>query len=754
MEEEGRTPATQSMPRVKERPATTQLSEQLAHGSSTPRQQLDARLKQQTLMLSVLGGRDPAFGQEQPSPSGRSISPSPLRNSDANLMSHEAQSNQQGNGSSETSVWQVAVSKTTGREYYLNPLTGESTYDKPEDLSSHEAAAPADAGSLWQVAVSTTTGREYYINTLTGESTYDKPEEMCSQESAAPADADSLSPGGSTSNRVELIALHGQSQHYRSQMEEQMRLKEMMELQMRQLLQENEMANEKERVASDENKRLRAAFAQAESAQHATLQQHAAEVSAAVDARQQIEMQLQQLQGIQSNSAPPQASQMQENMALQENTALRVELAEMVHAHRQQLRSEQKRVKELEAVLARVKGNNVIVKQPDESGEEKEEDVVAELAAQIVTERALVEQLKQQLATCKLQLSEQHSTGVDRAELELTKEKLAAEQAIRITLESLRESSKQENQLEQKMCAEEALEWKRKAGELTEQLQLAKQELSARQQAHLALEAQMMETNAGSAAREAQLTGALQEAAMISDQRVAEEQERVQRACLREIQKQVVLQKVDVQRAAENESKELCRATLTAEQLGFDNMPMGVVPAGIDSEVWAEACKMHQPARLQQYSPTRSGRDCSDGIDSDVWAEACKMHQPARLQQDSSIVNCGKCYKPVLSELVAPADNRFICDVCDEPLAVGAAFKSCQECNYDVCSQCTSRQDSVPREQPMSTIPVANPYPNGIFGLPLGARSRGPPARSRSREGNPGLLSPGLHSPREQPYSH
>jgi len=355
---------------------------------------------------------------------------------------------------------------------------------------------------------------------------------------------------------------------------------------------------------------------------------------------------------------------------------------------------------------------------------------------------------------------------VGRAELELTKEKLAAEQAIRITLESLRESSKQENQLEQKMFAEEALEWKRKAGELTEQLQLAKQELSARQEAHLALEAQMMEMNAASEAREAQLTAMLQEAAMISDQRVEEEQERVQRACLREIQKQVVLQRVDVQRAADNESKELCqgsedgtRASLTAEQLGFDNMPMGVAPAGIDSEVWAEACKMHEPARLQQYTPTRSGRgDFSEGIDSDVWAEACKMHHPARLQQDSSIVNCGKCYKPVLSELVAPADNRFICDVCDEPLAVGAAFKSCQECNYDVCSQCTSRQDSLPREQSMSTIPVANPdrnpYPNGIFGLPLGARSRGPPARSRSRESNPGLNSPGLHSPREQPYSH
>jgi len=140
-----------------------------------------------------------------------------------------------------------------------------------------------------------------------------------------------------------------------------------------------------------------------------------------------------------------------------------------------------------------------IVRSPSDAAPQSAATEIAELRAALGTERNLVEGLKQQLQSNMPQSSEQHAAEIVR-ELALTKEKLAAEQAIRCTLESLRESSKQENQLQQKISAEEAIAWKRKAEEVTEQLQSVKQEL----QAHRAVDTaqrEMAQTNAASVAQ-------------------------------------------------------------------------------------------------------------------------------------------------------------------------------------------------------------------------------------------------------------
>lgn len=64
------------------------------------------------------------------------------------------------------SAWEVLKS-THGTEYYRHRITGETTWDKPADLSS-------TAEALWQV-LKTQYGTEYYVNHISGETVWDRP---------------------------------------------------------------------------------------------------------------------------------------------------------------------------------------------------------------------------------------------------------------------------------------------------------------------------------------------------------------------------------------------------------------------------------------------------------------------------------------------------------------------------------------------------------------------------------------------------
>jgi len=66
--------------------------------------------------------------------------------------------------------WQAQVSTASREEYFVNMLTGESTWTRPTE-EAHLPLLPAG----WYTAVSSSTGMLYYVNELSGWSTYNLP---------------------------------------------------------------------------------------------------------------------------------------------------------------------------------------------------------------------------------------------------------------------------------------------------------------------------------------------------------------------------------------------------------------------------------------------------------------------------------------------------------------------------------------------------------------------------------------------------
>ena len=84
--------------------------------------------------------------------------------------------------------WSSAVSESTGDAFYINNLTGETTWERPRGdtaLSSslqqpepEPGPEPEPQESLpegWSSAVSQSTGDAFYINDKTGETTWERP---------------------------------------------------------------------------------------------------------------------------------------------------------------------------------------------------------------------------------------------------------------------------------------------------------------------------------------------------------------------------------------------------------------------------------------------------------------------------------------------------------------------------------------------------------------------------------------------------
>jgi hypothetical protein len=69
--------------------------------------------------------------------------------------------------------WQQCISKTSGRTYYYNRSTGESTFimPKPTDEIAEENALPPG----WAEMTSKTTGKIYYWNAALQKSQFERP---------------------------------------------------------------------------------------------------------------------------------------------------------------------------------------------------------------------------------------------------------------------------------------------------------------------------------------------------------------------------------------------------------------------------------------------------------------------------------------------------------------------------------------------------------------------------------------------------
>lgn len=76
--------------------------------------------------------------------------------------------------------WFAATDAHSGDEYYVNEHTGETTWDRPEDDSTHPPPNPVseEEGSLasgWFPVVEPGSGDTYYANQQTGETSWEKP---------------------------------------------------------------------------------------------------------------------------------------------------------------------------------------------------------------------------------------------------------------------------------------------------------------------------------------------------------------------------------------------------------------------------------------------------------------------------------------------------------------------------------------------------------------------------------------------------
>lgn len=121
--------------------------------------------------------------------------------------------------------WEVHTDEESGKEYYYHPSTGQSTWDYPlsssmesdvgaKDLpvsptpSLSPACSPTDGGkwtSDWQKVLDEKTGRHYFFNPVSGQSSWDPPDGLLTP----PLSGNSLQEGAPVlKTRTETTTVH------------------------------------------------------------------------------------------------------------------------------------------------------------------------------------------------------------------------------------------------------------------------------------------------------------------------------------------------------------------------------------------------------------------------------------------------------------------------------------------------------------------------------------------------------------------
>lgn len=81
--------------------------------------------------------------------------------------------------------WEVHVDQESGQEFYYHPPTGRTTWDRPSpdspplspDLST-STASPQWAWPDWEQLVDASSGRPYFYNPMSGETSWEAPEPL------------------------------------------------------------------------------------------------------------------------------------------------------------------------------------------------------------------------------------------------------------------------------------------------------------------------------------------------------------------------------------------------------------------------------------------------------------------------------------------------------------------------------------------------------------------------------------------------
>ena len=73
-------------------------------------------------------------------------------------------------------VWKAKVRRKDGKTYYLNVLTGKKQWSKPSGFKA-AGAARVEPVRIWKRRTNPRNGRTYYKNTVTGKGTYTKPDD-------------------------------------------------------------------------------------------------------------------------------------------------------------------------------------------------------------------------------------------------------------------------------------------------------------------------------------------------------------------------------------------------------------------------------------------------------------------------------------------------------------------------------------------------------------------------------------------------
>jgi len=85
-------------------------------------------------------------------------------------------------------AWQQYIDQESGREFYYNTETQESTYDRPAEFTEASVAITSATESEWTEHIDENTNQPYYFNSKTGESSFDKPHSRMAMAAQEPTD--------------------------------------------------------------------------------------------------------------------------------------------------------------------------------------------------------------------------------------------------------------------------------------------------------------------------------------------------------------------------------------------------------------------------------------------------------------------------------------------------------------------------------------------------------------------------------------